>query len=313
MDEGAGLDVAVGVDVQVAPSARDAAARVLAVVPEVHGEDGLCGAERAHLLVQEAALLRRDHQVRHRVAAHGHVGEEPAELRAPGDHLVKVRLAADDLHVLTGVAAGDAKGQLPLAQQSHGALHAAERARAAAGIRRFLKALDGDGGEEVLDAQHLVGKGLVDEGAVGEGGKLAVRVRLAEAQDVRLAHERLAAGEEVEVDAQLLALAEDVLQLRIAEVEPIAVLRRPTARAVQVAGGGGVDEHRPGDVAVVLAAQLVVPLALQERAVPGEVLKERAPMPSQRRRTKRFQLLSGSARPSLMPRITPSMSLPAGP
>lgn len=74
-----------------------------------------------------------------------------------------------------------------------------------------------------------------------------------------------------------LPWAEDVLQLRVAEVEPIAVLRRPAARAVQAAGGGGVDEHRPGDVAVVLAAQLVVPLALQERAVPGEVLKERAP------------------------------------
>ena len=70
----------------------------------------------------------------------------------------------------------------------------------------------GNSGEEVLDAQDRVGKGFVDEGTVGEEGKLAVRVRLAEAQEV--------------------------LRLRIAEVEPIAGFRRPAVCALQAMGGG---------------------------------------------------------------------------
>ena len=41
MDEHAGVHIAVGVDVEVAPSAGDAAAHKLAVVLEVHGENGL--------------------------------------------------------------------------------------------------------------------------------------------------------------------------------------------------------------------------------------------------------------------------------
>ena len=41
MNEGAGLNVSAGVDVQIVAAAGDAALHVLAVVPEVQGEEGL--------------------------------------------------------------------------------------------------------------------------------------------------------------------------------------------------------------------------------------------------------------------------------
>ena len=41
VDEHAGVAVAVGVDVQIPPSAGDTAADILAIVLEVHSEDGL--------------------------------------------------------------------------------------------------------------------------------------------------------------------------------------------------------------------------------------------------------------------------------
>ena len=77
------------------------------------------------------------------------------------------------------------------------------------------------------------------------------------------------------MDAQLLALPDDAVQLLIGEVELAAVLRRPAAGAVQVAGGGGVDEHRPGDVAIVLLLKRFVDVGFQEGAVDGEIFKHR--------------------------------------
>ena len=78
---------------------------------------------------------------------------------------------------------------------------------APAAVGGLLKALDADGGHKVLHPQHLIGKGLVDQGAVGEGQEHAVVVLLAQLDEVVLAHQRLAAGVDVDVDAQFLALA----------------------------------------------------------------------------------------------------------
>ena len=105
MDEGARLDVAVGVDVQVAAAAGDAAVDVLAIVPEVHREDRLGAAIGTDLVEHLGPLVGGGDQSRHGVGADGHVGEQPGELGAHVDHPVEVALAADDVDVGRGVAA----------------------------------------------------------------------------------------------------------------------------------------------------------------------------------------------------------------
>ena len=88
-------------------------------------------------------------------------------------------------------------------------------------------------------------------------------------QDVGLADQRLAAGEHVEVHAQLLALRDDLVHIVEAQVVLVAVLAGPAAHAVHVAGGGGVEQDQPGDVALVLDAVLADGLgAAEEGFVP---------------------------------------------
>ena len=83
-------------------------------------------------------------------------------------------------------------------------------------------------------------------------------MRLTELDEVVLAHQRLAACVDVDVDAELLALADDGVDLVIAQVELVAVLRGPATRAVQVTGARGIEQDGPGDVAAILLAPLLL-------------------------------------------------------
>ena len=60
---------------------------------------------------------------------------------------------------------------------------------------------------KVAHADHLLAERLVDEGRVGEAQQCAILVLFAQADEVVLAHERLAAGVDVDMTAELLALA----------------------------------------------------------------------------------------------------------
>ena len=252
MNECARLHVAVGIDVAVAASAGNAAADRVAVVPEVHRKEGLGLAELVDLLIHELALLRSGDQLRHGCRADGHIGEQPCEFCTHIDHGIEIFLAADDLDILAGVAAGNAKEQLALFQARHGLDDLAIGALATAEVGRFLKTLDADGGDEVLHAQHFVGKGIVDQRAVGEGEEGAVVVLFTQANQIGLAYQRLTAGVDINVGSQLFALADDAVQLFIAEVQFVAVFRRPAAGAAEIAGRGRIHQDRPGDVALVL-------------------------------------------------------------
>ena len=86
VDERAGLDVAAGVDVQEAASARDAAADVFAVVPEIHREEGLRLAELAHLAVH---ALARD-EIRLRAALPRHLVDERNALGLRGQKIIVI-------------------------------------------------------------------------------------------------------------------------------------------------------------------------------------------------------------------------------
>jgi len=67
VDKGAWLHIAVGVDVQIPPAARDAAVGVFTVVPEVQGKDGLLLPHFTHKMIHVRALLRGYHQLGHGV------------------------------------------------------------------------------------------------------------------------------------------------------------------------------------------------------------------------------------------------------
>ena len=158
MDEHTGVHVAVGVDVEVPPSAGDAAAYEFAVVLEVHGEDGLGFADVANLVVHVFPLLGGGQQLGGRVVAHGHVVEIPDELGAPVDHVIHELVGSDGVDVLAGVAAAQAEGKALVLQNLHGMddlLIGAQPRRPSVASQ----ALDADGGHEVAHFQHLVGKG----------------------------------------------------------------------------------------------------------------------------------------------------------
>ena len=170
------------------------------------------------------------------------------------------------------VAARNAEGEPVSAQHAHGAHDGLVRAAPAPRVGGLFETFHRDGRHEVLHAQQVLGERVVDERGVRERGERAVVVLLAETDEVALAHERLSAAEQVEEHAQFLALRDDGVQLLEREVEPVAILGRPAARAVQVAGARRVDEHGPGHVAAVLGCRRVLAAQAQQAGVHEEVL-----------------------------------------
>ena len=200
--------------------------------------------------------------------------EVPGELGPPFHQLVHKFLRADGVQVGAGVAAGGAEGQLVLLENLHGPAHLLEHAGSPAAVGGLLKALHADGGDEVFHPQHLLGKGLVDECGVGEAQKFAVAVLVAKGNEVVPAHHGLAAGVDVDIHPQLLALGDDAVDFVKGEIELVAVFRRPAAGAVEVAGGGGVQQDGPGDIAAVPRAGLLLDFPADEIAVEHKILKE---------------------------------------
>ncbi len=97
----------------------------------------------------------------------------------------------------------------------------------------------------------------------------------ADLKGLLLTHQRLAAGVDVQIDAQLLALGDDAVDLLKGQIELIAVLPRPAAGAVQVAGGGGVQQDGPGNIAVVLLAQFLLLGPAHQVCIDKEVVEYR--------------------------------------
>ena len=158
-----------------------------------------------------------------------------------------------------------------LLEQVHGVHDSGIVALAAAGIVCLRGALDGQHKGNVAQAHHFFAEGLVDQGGVGVDGKLHIIVLFGQLQDVLLAHQRLAAGQHVQVHAQLLALSDDLVHILKAEVVLVAVLTGPAAHAVHVAGRGGVKQDQPGNVALVLHAVLADGLGAPEESLIAQV------------------------------------------
>jgi hypothetical protein len=77
-------------------------------------------------------------------------------------------------------------------------------ALAAAEIRRVFKTLNANGRYEIPDAQHFVGKRLINQRAVRERKKLAITVLFTKTYNIRFADKRLSAGIEEEIYPQFL-------------------------------------------------------------------------------------------------------------
>ena len=234
--ESAGLNIAARVDVDIALAAGNASSDIFTVIPEIHGEQRLGFAEVPNLVVHILALLGGGHQLRHRVLPDGHIGEKPAEFRAPVDHGVDVFLAADELRILARITAGDAEQELVFAQQLHGALGRREGSLAATEVRVLLEALDADRGDEVFNAGDFFAEILIDQRSIGKAGEECFGMALTEGDDVLLADQGLAARVEKNISAKRLGLLNDVIQFLQREIEGVTILRRPAAGAFQVAG-----------------------------------------------------------------------------
>ena len=274
VDEHAGLGVTGRVDVEVVAAAGDAAAHELAVVLEVHGVERDIARRRAQIadtVDHILALFRGGHQLRGGFVAHGHIVEVEAEvcpLLAQEPH---ERIVGDGVDVLAGVADGGAEDNAVLLEQIHGVHHSGIVTFAAAGVVGLRGALDGQHKGDIAQTLHFFTEWLIDEGGVGVDGKLHIVVLFCQLEHVLLAHQRLAAGQHIQIHAQLLALRNDLVHILKAEVVLVAVLACPAAHAVHIAGRGGVEQNQPRDVALVFDAVLADHLSAAEEGFVAQI------------------------------------------
>ena len=213
MDEHTGLHIALGVDVKIAPAAGNASANILAVILKIQGENSLGGTISADGVVHFDALFRCGQQIHGGVVTHGHIVEKPGKQGAAVNQLVEVFFAAHVINIAAGIAGGDAKGKVVGLQQSHDLVDLLIDPGSPAGVIGCLKTFQRNGGNKVFDPQHILTKGFVNEGAVGEGEEHAVGMHLADAEHILFSHQRFAAGIDVHVSTQLFALGDDGVQV----------------------------------------------------------------------------------------------------
>ena len=277
MDKDAGLHIAGRIDVAVDAPAGHAAARKLAVILEVDAVELLAAGHTAdlpHTVFHVGALLGGQQQIGGGAHADRHIVEVPGEDAALADEQIQKFIAGDGLVVFRGVADGHAEGDLVAVHQLHGGQRLLEVALAAAAVIGFLEALDGDGHKEIADPQKLLAEVVIDEGAISEGVEGHIPVLFAQADDVLFADERLAAGEQTGMGAQLLGLGEDSIHLLKGQALLMAVFGGPAAGAVHIAGGGGVHKDEPGDIAAILFGVLLGLLVAAEATLVHRVGEE---------------------------------------
>ena len=180
-------------------------------------------------------------------------------------------IVGDSFDIIAGVADGRAEHDAVLLEQIHSMHNSGIVPLTAAGIVGLRGALDGQHEGNVAQTHHLFAEGLIDEGGVGVDGKLHIVVLLGQLEDISLAHQRLTAGEHVQINAQLLALGDDLIHIVKAQVVLVAVLTGPAAHAVHIAGRGGVKQDQPGNVALIFDTILADGLGTAEEGLIAQV------------------------------------------
>ena len=180
-------------------------------------------------------------------------------------------IAGNGFDVVAGVADGGAEQDAVLLEQIHRAHNGSVVALTTAGIVGLRGALNGQHEGDVAQADDLFAERLIDQGGVGIDGKLHIVVLLGQLEDISLAHQRLTAGEHVQINAQLLALGDDLIHIVKAQVVLVAVLTGPAAHAVHIAGRGGVKQDQPGNVALIFDTILADGLGTAEEGLIAQV------------------------------------------
>ena len=107
--------------------------------------------------------------------------------------MIKEFLRRDGFEVCTGVAGGNAVEQLLFPQNPHRCRCFLIDAASSPAICCFFESLQADGRNEVPHPQHFISKGFVNQRSVSEAQEDAVRMLLAEADQIILSHQRLSA------------------------------------------------------------------------------------------------------------------------
>ena len=95
---------------------------------------------------------------------------------------------------------------------------------------------------------------------------------------ISLAHQRFATGVNVDIGPQFLSLPDHIVQLFEGKVQLVTVLRRPAAGAVEVTGGGGIHQDRPGNVALILVLHFHSGRCTDQRTVDGDGFHQLLPL-----------------------------------
>ena len=160
------------------------------------------------------------------------------------------------------------------AKQVHGLIDLLVGTFATARIRRSLIAFRRDSRNEILDADHLLAELFVDERCIREAEERTIGMSFAELDEILLAHQRLTARVDVDMNAQLFTLRDDRIDIVIGEIERIAIICRPATGAVQVASTGRIEQDGPRNVAFVLLAALLLLGPSKEVRIDDESLQQ---------------------------------------
>ena len=273
MDENTGINITVGINMEVTASACNTAAHIFRVILEIHGKQRLRGPVMADTAVGFRSLLRCRHQFRGRIISHRHIVKIPDKVGPHIDQAVKKLLRSNGFKVCAGVAGRNSIEQLLSAQQFHRCRGFFEHTGSTAQICGSLKALQRDGGNKIAHPKHLIRKGFIDQRTVGEAQEYAVGMLLTKADQVFFAHQRFSSCVYVQVNTQLFALLYNIVDLIIGQIQFIAIFRSPTPGTVQIAGAGGIQQNRPGDIAAVFLTAFLLRLPAGKNRVDKKVYR----------------------------------------
>ena len=105
MRENARVNVARRIDVQIAPSASNAAAHKFAVILEIKRKQGFLLTHFTYKAIQMLTLFGASHKIGRRPCTYRHERENPSKQRALIDEVVEILLRGNRFRILRCVAA----------------------------------------------------------------------------------------------------------------------------------------------------------------------------------------------------------------
>ena len=146
-----------------------------------------------------------------------------------------------------------------------------------AGIICLFKALQRNSRDKILHPEHFLTERLINGSAIGKRQEFAVRMHLTDPDQIGLAYQRFPASINIHIGTQFLALADDGIYRFQTEVELVAILSCPTTSTMHIACRCGVQQNRPGDIAVFLLLMLCLDGTASETRIEQKVLEEGLP------------------------------------